>query len=199
MTEISTPLLVIVLAVVIVTITGIYMVWIKPRKSTNHNQDTEQQDGSYATLMRQQLDVTSNHPTDVVYAVLDESETIACIAYGKTKKEGQMKEDKQNVKNPPNSEETKRQVVHEDMYAVINKQQKKKPKEDTPLTHSNTNERVYYKKEHVMEGEEVAPQIPPHTIEKLYTAVVKKPKSNANQLNKKHHFNIYSQTSTGQM
>ena len=91
-------------------------------------------------MRQEQLDITSNHPTDVVYAVLDESETITCIAYGKTKKEGQMKEDKQNVKNPPNSEETKRWVALEDMYAVVNKQQKKKHKEDTLPIHSNTDE-----------------------------------------------------------
>ena len=62
-------------------------------KSTKHSQDTEQQDGSYATLTREeQLDVTSNHPTDVIYEVLGESKTITCIAYGKTMKEGQMNE-----------------------------------------------------------------------------------------------------------
>ena len=68
------------------------------------------------------------------------------------------------------------------MYAVINKQQKKKRKEDTPPTHSNR-ERVYYntvKKEHAMEDEVVAPQIPPYTVEKLYTAVMKKQKGSAN-------------------
>ena len=51
-----------------------------------------------------------------------------------------MKEDKQNVKNPPNSEETKRRVALEDMYAIVNKQQKKKHKEDTLPIHSSTDE-----------------------------------------------------------
>ena len=75
----------------------------------------------------------------------------------------------------------KKQVALEDMYAIVNKQQKKKCNEDTL---PNTVERVYYnavKKECALEYEEVAPKIPPYTIEKLYTAVVKKPKSNANQ------------------
>ena len=103
---ISTTLLIVASAVVIITVVAI--IGINRRKSTKHNQDTEQQleDGLYATLTRQeQLDATSNHPIDVIYEVLDESETIACIANGKMTKEGQMKEDEQNVKNPPNSEE----------------------------------------------------------------------------------------------
>ena len=62
-------------------------------KSTKHSQDTEQQDGLYVTLTREeQPDITSNHPTDVIYEVLDQSKTITCIAYDKTMKEEQMNE-----------------------------------------------------------------------------------------------------------
>ena len=77
----------------------------------------------------------------------------------------------------------KKQVALKDMYPVVNKQQKKKCKEDTLPTYSNMDKGVYYntiKKEHNMEDEEVAPQIPPHTIEKLYMAAVKKQKGSAN-------------------
>ena len=38
-------------------------------------------------MRQEQLDVTSNHPTDVIYAILDESETMACIDYGNLKVE----------------------------------------------------------------------------------------------------------------
>ena len=158
-TGISVPLLVVALAVVIITILAI--IGINKRKSTNQNQDTEQQveDGSYAILMRQkQPNVTSNHPTDVVYAVVDKSKTIACILCDKTKKEVQVQQDKQNVKNRPNSAEKEKQVALEDMYAVVNKQQKKKCKEDTLPTHYNTVEGVYYNT--VKKEVEVTPQMP---------------------------------------
>ena len=59
------------------------------------------------------------------------------------------------------------------MYAVVNKQPKKKCNEDTL---PNTVERVYYntvKKKCALEDDEVAPKIPPYTIEKLITEVVK--------------------------
>ena len=88
---ISTTLLIVVLTVVIIIVVAI--IRINRRKSTKHSQDTEQQleDGLYATLMRQeQLDATSNHPTDVVYEVLDEIKTTACIAYEKMTIEGQI-------------------------------------------------------------------------------------------------------------
>ena len=106
-----------------------------------------------------------------------------------------MNKDEQNVKNPPNSEDMKKQVGLEDMYAVVNKQQKKEHKEDTPTTHSNTDERVHYntvKKECALEDEEEAPKIPPHTMEALHTAVVKKPKTMQIQL-KKPHLNLHTQ------
>ena len=72
--------------------------------------------------------------------------------------------------------------------------------EDTPPAQSNTVDGVYcntaaIRKEKAAEYEEVAPQIPPHTVEKLHTAVVKKPKSSANQaMVKKFHLNIATLT-----
>ena len=70
------------------------------------------------------------------------------------------------------------------MYAVVNKQQKKKHNEGTLRTHSNTDEGVHYNtvKECALDDEEAAPQIPPHTIEKLHTAVVKNPKGSAEEI-----------------
>ena len=81
---ISTPLLVVV---VVVIITIIAIVWIKRQKyQIEHNQDTEQQEGSYATLIMGQVqqdglyttpvrekqpEASPNHPTDVLYAVVD--------------------------------------------------------------------------------------------------------------------------------
>ena len=115
---ISTPLPVVALAVVIITVIAI--IWIKRQKSIKsmHNQDTEQQDGSYATLTRQEYPrITSNHPMNVLYAVVD---------IDKHGEEGQMKQDEQNSENPPNPEEKKRQVALEDLYAVVHKQHKKK-------------------------------------------------------------------------
>ena len=167
MAGVSTPLLVVALAVVIITIIAI--VWIKRQKSTKgvHNHDTEQQGGSYATLTRREhADITSNHPMDVLYAVID---------MNKQGEEGQTMQGEQIVENPPNSEEKKREIALEEMYAVVNKQQKK---QQTIPVYSTTVNSLHYnsvKMECAVEYEEVAPQIPPHTVEKLYTAVVKKP------------------------
>ena len=89
-------------------------------------------------------------------------------------------QDEQIVENPLNSEEKKRQMVLEDLYAVVNKQQKKIQNKDAPSAQSNTVDGVYYNTAAVTKGhavgvddEEIAPQIPPYTIEELYTAVVK--------------------------
>ena len=153
---ISTPLLVVALVVVIITI--IATVGIKWKTSTNKgqnsNQDTEQQDGLYATLTRQEHpDITLNHPMDVLYAVVD---------MNSKGEEEQMKQAyEQNAERPPNSEEKKRQMALEDLYAVVNKQQKKKRNKDAPPAQSNAVEGVYAVED------EVAPQIPPHTVEKL--------------------------------
>ena len=177
---ISTPLLVVALAVVIITIIAT-IIWTKGRKSTEnvHNQDTEQQleDRPYATLTRQEYpDITSNHPMEVLYAVVDMPEKSQGEEAGQL-----MKQDEKNVENLPNdSVEEKSGVALEVMYAVVNKQEKKKQRGDTPPAQSNTVDGVYcntaaIRKEKAAEYEEVAPQIPPHTVEKLYTAVVKKP------------------------
>ena len=164
---ISTPLLVVALAVVIIII--IVVVWIKRQTSTNKgqnsNQDTEQQDGLYATLTRQEHpDITLNHPMDVLYAVVDMDNQ------GEGRDEVNL--DKQIIESPPNSEEKKRQIALEDLYAVVNKQHKKKQFEnkDAPPAQSNTVDGVYYntaaiRKGHAIEDEEIVPQIPPHTIE----------------------------------
>ena len=93
---ISTPLLIIEL-VVLAIVTIIAIVWIKKRKATknvHHNHDTEfeEQDGPYyyATIMRQEYpDITLNHPTDALYAVVDKS------------KQGEEREMKQVEENPP--------------------------------------------------------------------------------------------------
>ena len=168
---ISTPLLIIAL-VVLAIVTIIAIVWIKKRKATNnvhHNHDTEfeEQDGPYATIMRQEYpDITLNHPTDALYAVVDKN------------KQGEEREMKQDEENPPIPVETKGQVALEDLtvYAVVNKQQKKKQNEETPPAQSNPVDGVYYnaaamRKEQAVEDEEIAPQIPPHTVQELYTAV----------------------------
>ena len=179
---ISTPLLVVALAVMIITVIAI--VWIKGRKSTKslHNHDTEQQDGSYATLTRQEYpDITSNYPMDVLYAVVD---------MNSQGERGQMVQAEQNAENPPNSEEKKGRIALEDLYAVVNKQQKiKQLNQDAPPTQSNTVDGVYYntaaiRKGHAVEDEEIAPQIPPNMVEKLYAAVAKKPKGSTNPTEK---------------
>ena len=168
---ISIPLL--IALAVLVSVTIIVTIWIKKRKATKnvHNHDTEfeEQDGLYyATLTRQKYpDITLNHPTDALYAVVNKN---------KQGEEGQMKQDKAN---PPIPVETKRQVALEDLYAVVDKQQKKKQNEETPPAQSNsTVDRVYYntaaiRKEQAVEDEEIPPQIPPHMDEELYTAVEK--------------------------
>jgi Na+-transporting NADH:ubiquinone oxidoreductase subunit NqrC len=161
---ISTPLLVIAL-VVLVIVTIMATVWIRKRKATKnvHNHDTEQQDGiHYATLTRQEYpEITSNNPIEILYAVVD---------MNKQGEEGEMKRDEEN---PPIPEDKKRQVALEDMYAVVNKQQKKKQNEDTPPAQSDTVDGVDYnniaaiRKEHAVEDEGIPPRIPPHTAEKL--------------------------------
>ena len=118
---ISTPLLMVALAVIITIVVAI--LWTKGRKSTKnvHNREAvEQDDGPYTTLTRQEYpDITSNHPMEVLYAVVDMPEN----SQGE---EGQlMKQDEKNVESPPNSDETKRGVALENLYAVVDKQQKK--------------------------------------------------------------------------
>ena len=104
---ISTPLLMVALAVAVITIMAI--VWTKWRKfQTKHNQDTEQQEGSYAALImgqvqqdgsyttltiQNQLNASPNHPTEGLYAIVD---------VPNQEKEGQMK---LNIKHPSNLEE----------------------------------------------------------------------------------------------
>ena len=165
---ISTPLLVIAL-VVLAIVTIMAIVWIKKQKDTKnvHNHDTEfvDQDRRYATLTRQEYpDITIDHPTDALYAVVD---------MNKQGKEGEVKEVEEN---PPIPVEKEGQVALEVLYAVVNKQQKKKRNKETPPAQSNPG--VYYnaaaiRKEHTVEDEEIPPQIPPHTVEELYTAVEK--------------------------
>ena len=164
---ISTPLLVIVL-VVLAIVTTIAVVWIKKRKATknvHHNHDTEfeEQDGSYTTLTRQEYpDITIDYPTDALYAVVDMN------------KQGEEREMKQVEENPPIPVEKKGQVALEVLYAVVNKQQKKKQNEEIPPAQSNPVDGEYYnaaaiRKAHAVEDEEIPPQIPPHTVEELYT------------------------------
>ena len=175
---ISTPLLVIAL-VVLAIITIIAIVWIKKRKATknvHHNHDTEleEQDRQYATLTRQEYpDITLNHPTDALYAVVNMN------------KQGEEGEMKQVEENPPIPVEKKGQMALEDLYAVVDKQQKKKQNEETPLAQSNPVDGVYYnataiRKAHAVEDKEIPPQIPPHTVEELYTAVEKCKKKKPN-------------------
>ena len=149
----------------------------------------------HATLTRQGYpNNTLNHPMDVLYAAVDMK------SQGKG---GQMVQAEQNVENLPNSEEKKRQIALEDMYAVVNKQHKKKQNQDVPPTQSNTVDGVYYNtaaisKGHAveLEDEEVAPQMPPNTAEKLRdTAVIKKPKGIANQT-EEIPCHIHAQTDT---
>ena len=168
---ISTPLLILALAVLIITIVAI--IWTKRRKSTKsiHNLDAEQLAAPRSTLTRpEHPDITLNHPMDALYAVVD---------VGSQGEDGKRVQNEPNVENLPNSEEKKGQVALEDLYAVVNKRQKKKQNENTSPAQSNTAtvERVYSnikKLKQAAEEEEIAPQIPPHTVEKLYTAVVKK-------------------------
>ena len=134
---ISTPLLMVALAVTVVVI--IIIVWIKWRKSqheTKYNQDTEQQEGSYAALIMGQVQQdglyttlaltrqnqsdafnSPNHPTDDSYYTVVEIESRNCPYL-----EGQVP------------------LEHTRIYATVNKQQ---PKEDTFTTQSNT-VGVYY-------------------------------------------------------
>ena len=98
---------------------------------------------------------------DITYTAIDVS--------SKCKEEQMEPNNSKSIKNPPYVEETKRQVALEDMYAVVNKKQKKKQNEDTPPVpvYSNTANQEYYntaamRKGHVMEREEMPPQIPPH-------------------------------------
>ena len=70
-----------------------------------------------------------------------------------------------------------------------------------PPTQSSTVDGVYYntaaiRKGHAVEDEEIAPQIPPHTVEKLYTAVMKKPKGSANQSEELYIISPAAQTDT---
>ena len=158
---VSTPLLVIVL-VLLAIITIMAIVWIKERKATKnvHNHDTEfeEQDRRYTTLTRQEYpDITLNHPTDALYAVVD---------MNKQKQEREMKHDE---KNPPIPVEKKGQVALKDLYAVVDKQQKKKQNEETPLAQSNPVDGVYYntaaiRKVHAAEYEVAVPQIPPRMV-----------------------------------
>ena len=156
---IATPLLVIALvALAIVTIMAI--VWIKKRKSTKnvhneHDTEFEEQDRRYATLTRQEYpDITIDHPTDALYAVID---------MNKQEQEREMKHDE---KNPPIPVEKKGQVALKDLYAVVDKQQKKKQNEETLPALSNPVDGVYYnaaaiRKAHAVEYEVPVPQIPP--------------------------------------
>ena len=156
---ISTPLLVIVL-VLLAIITIMAIVWIKERKATKnvhneHDTELEEQDRRNATLTRQEYpDITSNHPTDALYAVTD---------MNKQEQEREMKHDE---KNPPIPVEKKGQVV---LYAVVDKQQKKKRNEETPPAQSNPVDGVYYnaaaiRKPQAAEYEVAVPQIPPRMV-----------------------------------
>ena len=159
---ISTPLLVIALvALAFVTIMAI--VWIKKRKSTKnvhneHDTEFEEQDRRYATLTRQEYpDITLNHPTDTLYAVIDMN------------KQGKEREMKHNEENPPIPVEKKGQVALKDLYAVVDKQQKKKQNEEIPSTLSNPVDGVYYntaaiRKVQAAEYEVAVPQIPPRMV-----------------------------------
>ena len=167
-TGVSIPVLVIVSVIVTITIVAA-IVGIKWRKqSTKHNQNTIQETVTYATLMRQEYPGpdASNSPDhhntmDITYAAVDVS--------NKCKEEQMEPNSSKCIKNPPYVEETKRQVALEDMYAVVNKKQKKKQNEDTPPVpvYSNIANQEYYntaasRKGHTMEYEEIPPQIPPH-------------------------------------
>ena len=131
-------------------------------KSTKHNQDKKHETVTYyATLMREeQPDALNspNHHMDIIYITVDVNNKRKATP---------------NIKNLPYLEEKKRHVALEDMNAIVNKQQKKKQNEDSPPipVYSNTVDGVYYnaaaiRKEHTVEYEEVAPQMPPHAIEK---------------------------------
>ena len=159
---ISTPLLVIVL-VLLVIVTIMAIVWIKERKATKnvhneHDTEFEDQDRQYETLTRQEYpDITIDHATDALYAVIDMN------------RQGEERETKHNEENPPIPVEKKGQVALKDLYAVVDKQQKKKQNEETPPALSNPVDGVYYntaaiRKEHAAEDEEIPPKIPPHMI-----------------------------------
>ena len=159
---ISTPLLAIALVgLAIVTIMAI--IWIQKRKATKnahnkHDTEFEEQDRRYATLTRQEYpDITLNHPTDALYAVIDMN------------KQGEEREMKHDEENPPIPVEKKGQVALKDLYAVVDKQQKKKQNEETPPALSNSVDGVYYnaaaiRKAHAAEYEVAVPQIPPHMV-----------------------------------
>ena len=131
---ISTPMLMVALAVTVVVI--IIIIWIKWRKSQlKEDTCTEQQEGTYAalimgqvqhdelytTLVRQnQSDAfnSPNHPTDDSnYAVVDRRKDGQIESHNHPYLEGQVP------------------LEHTCMYATVNKQQ---PKEDTLTTQSNT-------------------------------------------------------------
>ena len=159
---ISTPLLAIAL-VGLAIVAIIAIIWIKKRKATKnvhneHDTEFEEQDRRYATLTRQEYpDITSNHPTNALYAVIDMN------------KQGEEREMKHDEKNPPIPVEKKGQVVLKDLYAVVDKQQKKKQNEETPPAQSNPVDGVYYnaaaiRKAHAVEYEVPVPQIPPRMV-----------------------------------
>lgn len=168
---ISTPLLILLLALAVLIITIIAIVWIKRQKSTKivHNQVIEQQNGPYSTLTRSEYpDVTLNDPMDALYAVVD-------MDKHEQEEEGKMMLEEKIVENPPNQEEKKRGVALEDLYAVVNKQQKKIQNKDTSPAQSNTDDKVYYNTALAMRkghddvhDEKAAPQVP-HTQLKSYT------------------------------
>ena len=165
---ISTPLLILLLALAVLIITIIAIAWIKRQKSTKnvHNQVIEQQNGPYSTLTRSEYtDVTLNDPMDALYAVVD-------MDKHEQEEEGKMMQEEKIAENPPNQEEKKRGVALEDLYAVVNKQQKKIQNEDTPPAQSNMDDKVYYNTALAMRSghddvhdEKAAPQVPPHTVE----------------------------------
>ena len=107
---------------------------------------------------------------DVLYAIVD---------VDKLGEEGEMNLEEQIIESPTNPEEKKRKVALEDLYAIVNKEHKKKQNEDAPPAESNTVDGMYYNTV-AIRNEEVAPQISPHTVEKLYTAVSRSQKDNAN-------------------
>ena len=105
-----------------------------------HNHDTEQQDGPYATLTRQEYpDTTLNYPMDASYAVL---------GMDNLGKNWQMKQTEENFENPPNPEEINRQEEFEDMYAVSRIQ----------LMECICYDTAAIRNEHAVEYEEIPPQ-----------------------------------------
>ena len=134
-----------------------------------HNQVIEQQNRPYSTRTRSEYtDVTLNDPMDALYAAVD-------MDKHEQEEEGKMMQEEKIVEYPPNQEEKKRGIALENLYAVVNKQQKKIQNKDTPPAQSNTDDKVYYNTALAMRSghddvhdEKASPQVPPTQL-KSYT------------------------------